>query len=246
VDNGATAEAMRDCLADAGLNAVMVGRQDKRYEVEIRDAYDADDVVWIDFDSGIIAMPAERPIWLPQAQLDTLLNLDAPSPALLVSGADYTEAYVECRSRTGYKIPERESDPRQEATNKLGMAQATNDWIACARKNGLPGMADVPPPKVDGWLTLPMALLPTDIAESELRALLDKCPAFDLEKQLEWDKAAETDTAIEPLFFPNIGFDADGFNGDSSRPAAGDGIDRLRRLLALVDEAQLAYWDSLD
>jgi hypothetical protein len=231
-----------DCLSATGLTVTVAEWADGRHEAVIGE----EDVVWVDFDAGVIVMPAERPTWLSKTELDVILEMDQPTPTLLVGGVDYTEDYVKCRDSTGYEVTRQQADPRLEAVNKQAMASATNNWIACARENGFPGMADVTTPRVDNWTTLPFALLPTNITESELRALIDQCPAFDLEAQLEWDRAAEDNPELDPIFFPNIGFDAPGFNGDSSAHAPGPDDDRLRELLEIVYEPQTAYWDSLE
>ncbi|MDR3360615.1 MAG: hypothetical protein LBO20_08230 [Bifidobacteriaceae bacterium] len=192
---------------------------------------------------------------------------DVP-PYLIVGEDDHSELFATCLEESGYTQPEYKIDPAEEIKEKQASLEATNKWIGCARENGYPDMADPAPPKADEYQTQPMAILPADITEADLRALLKACPNFDVEDH----KAADLET-IEVLkkdpnmsdsetmkFYeelakkhpgsidPQIGFDAPGFNGNMGGAAGmpeDAEFERLSKLQEVLYEAMSAYYEEM-
>ncbi|MDR1293810.1 MAG: hypothetical protein LBK59_02435 [Bifidobacteriaceae bacterium] len=101
------------------------------------------------------------------------------SYGLVVDGVDYSADYQACAESSDYVDPLTEPDLTDELTGKRMLADATNDWIACARENGYPEWADVEPGVADNWLTSPSATIPLTMTAEDLRSLLAECPNFD-------------------------------------------------------------------
>ncbi|MDR2380619.1 MAG: hypothetical protein LBE08_05500 [Bifidobacteriaceae bacterium] len=187
-------------------------------------------------------------------------------PYLIVGDQDYTEDFVACLEETGFTTPEYTVDPNEELRMKRLYLEPTTEWIRCARENGYPNIKDPDPPKADEYQTQPTAVLPADITEGELRALLEVCPNFDPVDLAAFDKEAATiqdqDLSYEEyldLFeelykkypgalTPDIGFDAPGYNGDwtnTDTEALSDAeAERLRKLTDVLYEQQNAYYES--
>jgi hypothetical protein len=185
-------------------------------------------------------------------------EFEQPPPYLIVGDTDHTEAYVKCLKTTGFTQPEYKPDPKEELKEKQRTLEATTDWLTCARENGYPNLKDPPAPKADEYQTQPMALLPADITEAELRALLATCPNFDAEDMAAGAKEAENlftddmgytesmklyDELIEKypgMIQPSLGFDAPGFNGDWStvteETMEGPDYERLSKLQMVLQE----------
>ncbi|MDR1393784.1 MAG: hypothetical protein LBJ62_07450 [Bifidobacteriaceae bacterium] len=96
-----------------------------------------------------------------------------------------------------YVPPALPFDPAEELADKTAVAQASNDWLRCARDHGYPELDDAEAPKVDGYRSMPSALLPVTIAPPQLELLLDECPLEDY-----WAGA-----------WPSLGLDVDGYDG---------------------------------
>ena len=101
-----------------------------------------------------------------------------------------------------------------------------------------------------------MVLLPSNMTEQWLRDLLQQCPNFDADAELENESiladAIESGLAVTgvPEGFrhqPSIGFDYPGFDG-LAQPHEGDTdpevTDRLSRLIEVLDEAESAYFEG--
>jgi hypothetical protein len=169
---------------------------------------------------------------------------------LVIDGADMTETLATCVESGEYTSPEVVLDPGQELRDKQATVAATNDWIACARANGLPDIEDVPAPKADGWQTIPTALLPPDMTLDEITDLGRKCPPLNVEahtRQLEEQGSPDYDPAKAPsITEPSIGFDARGWRGDLSEGGGDDTEmeDRLAALLDALDAVSAEFWES--
>ncbi|MCL2803134.1 MAG: hypothetical protein FWD29_04160 [Micrococcales bacterium] len=118
---------------------------------------------------------------------------DAVGWSYLISDTgDFTEPYRQCAETIDYVPPIWGFDPAQELAFKQAVAEVTNEWIACARDNGHPGIADVEALSADGFQTEPMAVLPLSITPTELGLLFEACPisrfvAGDIEPRLGYD-----------------------------------------------------------
>ncbi|MDR2453726.1 MAG: hypothetical protein LBD51_04085 [Bifidobacteriaceae bacterium] len=186
-------------------------------------------------------------------------------PYLIIGDQDYTEAYTECLESTGFTAPEYKQDPAEELKEKQRTLEATNTWLKCARDNGYPNLADPPAPKADEYQTQPMALLPANITEPELRALLEACPNFNAEDMAagmdeieqidsQFLSYSETMELYEDLMAkypgmiePSIGFDAPGFNGDwtaAFEETDSADLERLSKLQEVLSEAANAFYEA--
>jgi hypothetical protein len=96
-------------------------------------------------------------------------------PTLIDGGVDKSAALQQCIKESGYFMPAPVFDKREEEVDKVKMADASNEWAACARQNGFPGIKDTGY-EVDNWKTRPQALVPGSIEPAQLEALLDVCP----------------------------------------------------------------------
>jgi hypothetical protein len=180
---------------------------------------------------------------LPQEQIDAFLMQTEPAYALNVDGTDHSDAYRACYEQSGYTEPAFQSDPAQVLESKQELAESTNDWIACARENGYPQLADVTPSTIlDVW---PTAELPLTITPVALRNLLQDCPNFN--EQLAWQQLSSEayDDRWKPD--PSISFALPGGpSGLSSHPDDPDTV-RLRELTAILYEKQELFWrDQID
>jgi hypothetical protein len=162
-----------------------------------------------------------------------------PSPKyqsyLIIGETDHTEAFSKCLKDSGYTEPVWENDPAEELKQKERTLEATNEWIKCARDNGYPNLEDPAPAKADDWETSPMAILPGDITEGDLRTLLGNCPNFDratAEKMIDEliklgpDASEEEQMELAEKYgdwvSPEIGFDLPGANGQPYSFESGD------------------------
>jgi hypothetical protein len=174
-------------------------------------------------------------------------------PFLIIGADDYTDPWVKCLDETGYTDPSSTSNLGEELKDKQRTLNATLDWLNCARANGYPKLKDPDPPKADGYETQPMALLPADISEAELRKLLVACPNFNKEDHLGADQTevdgseADFEALLKKypgMIDPVIGFDVPGFNGDT-HDGAMDGLSAAdqNRLYTLLDIIGAAAWE---
>jgi hypothetical protein len=109
---------------------------------------------------------------------------------LIVGGFDYTDAYRACTKAIDYVPPILLDNPAGELREKQAIAQASNNWAACARQNGFPTLADAEPPKADGFLTRPHALVPMSATVDRLKALFEDCPVEDYPYENQWPSVA--------------------------------------------------------
>jgi hypothetical protein len=77
-----------------------------------------------------------------------------------IDGVDFSEAYGECHTSSGYSEPLGIFDPAEELLAKQIMTDTTNTWIARARRNGFPELDDLAQAAADSWATVPWIYLP--------------------------------------------------------------------------------------
>ncbi|MDR2378396.1 MAG: hypothetical protein LBD70_03070 [Bifidobacteriaceae bacterium] len=184
--------------------------------------------------------------------------VDTP-PYLIIGQEDLTEPFAKCLTESGYTEPVWKTDPAEELKSKQNIARATSEWAKCARENGFPEIKDPEPPVADDYMTQPTAVLPADITEDQLRALLAACPNFDPEKWEAYEKAMEDLGAFASeqdwervneefdVTEPAIGFDIPGWDGRGSEQAEETDqatMERVGRLSELLYEAQNQYWEQ--
>jgi hypothetical protein len=229
--------ALVDCLTQEGV------------PVEVH--HDAelgwDDYTFTDGDLILHAQPPDGPGFsfraLDQAGLDGIderLAAIADEYYLSIDDVDYSAAWRQCHLATDYSPPPTVmADPSKELREKQEVAEATNNWIACARANGWPNLPDVTA-VADGYATFVVVKLPASITATQLRDLLKACPRFDPELASaaneanqnggDWDYAA-----------PSIGIDEPegvwGENGDADTPETR----HLAELYDILKEAEKAW-----
>jgi hypothetical protein len=267
------AEDFVACLAEVDISAFTEPDVDP----------DAPGQLWVQFDiagdyiaslSGGLGV-GEQPDWMLEmaAEYDPRIAVimderaGGPSPApgwedqegqpfLIIGATDRTEDFVQCLDSSGYTEPfNYPPEPADEIAVKQANLAATLPWIECARANGYPDMKDPLPVQADEWQTDQVAVLPADISEAALRALLEACPSFDEAAWLAHDQAmadlgpnptsdqvAEVD-AKYPQTGAMIGFDVPGADGDSrpGRPTDAPYPDSVIRGYEIIREEKDRY-----
>jgi hypothetical protein len=204
------AEAMATCLNDLSIPAILTDWPDGQAQVDFSPTEGA--FAWVDSDGAGSSGP--------DTESTELFNTASEEGRtfLWIGGADRTEDYVRCAEETEYTKPGPFADPETERRVKQVQVDLNNDFAACARANGYPEIADVPPPVIDGGETSQSEplLLPLTITEEGLRELLAACPPLD-EERLRVMATGEDDsvliaTMIGPWIAadPSAGSDYDG------------------------------------
>jgi hypothetical protein len=280
------AKLMAACLADAsiGTRVYAVGGDDHKPEVEI----DTDQPYTLSLtpDYGVIGFGGEtsreQQIWYdrwieltakydPTAAVDyggTAADEDAAHhsvPYLFIEDEDHSETLQRCLDESHYAPPDSFIDPAIELGQKRLDAEATVRWLECARANGYPNLKDPAPPKADQSETWPKAVLPAEITEDALRALLARCPNFDPAYRAAADQERTEhprDYTTEPNYTegmrklaekypgyidPKIGFDVPGYDGqawtEEAEAVSEAERERLSRLEQILGGAADDYWE---
>ncbi|MDR0626234.1 MAG: hypothetical protein LBG11_03075 [Bifidobacteriaceae bacterium] len=142
----------------------------------------------------------------------------------------------------------------------MPIAESGTLWAACARENGYPQVKDPAPPVADGWVTMPLVVLPGTITATDLRALLTECPNFDFEAaeaiieellalpdDASEDEQRELMRSYTDLFAhsPSISFDIPGWDfEDYDGPETDENYIRGAELKAVLHEASIAFDDQ--
>jgi hypothetical protein len=252
---GERAELFYSCLMDAGVPMMI-------------ESYPADQaIVSIDTDNTYGAT-SDGMVWFGRMGLTDETRalvqemFDEPEPgsdrifafgggnvtekaAVVVDGKDVTADFERCLALSHYTFPEYAVDPAEELARNQGVAEASNEWAACARENGAPTIADVTATSDENYT--PTVLLPTTITPELLRALIDACPTFDKEKEDAYHEASRKGEKPDPVFRPSIGFDAPGWNGDQEAEADVDVTEGdNKRLFDLQEIILRPYSDYLE
>jgi hypothetical protein len=157
---------------------------------------------------------------------------------LYVDGTAYSVAWNECYYSSGYTEPPDGPDPADELLQKQGVAAATNEWAACARENGVPGIADATATEGSEW---PIALIPPDISAGELRALLQECPNFDPKRATAAAEAGAGPSEYNRLYAqPSVGIDQPPGLFESGKAINAEEL-RLDELFGILKEAEIAW-----
>jgi hypothetical protein len=215
------AEAMYACLSDRGFAAVLEDIRPNESWVWVEPENPQDSVVqvdatgqsffwsktnWSEMGLGDAEATQARTEWI-----EKLAKAAAESPygyVVYAGEVDRTEDFGACADLSGYLWPLLDDmDPAKRLEQKQRIAEASNDWAACARAHGVPGVVDARVTEEDS----PVALLPAGVIEGQIRELLVQCPPFD-QALLEANQEAlaqgrDDDVRATPI----IGFDVDGY-----------------------------------
>jgi hypothetical protein len=156
------AEALLACLQDADLPAALtpldkgarVGWQSQGHDIMAR------------YPDGYFVPVPGKAGEFAQETIEAFELAHPDGYGLEVDGVDRTAPFAACHERSAYVDPtELDADPASELALHQRQADATNAWIACARQNGLPELADVTA-AADGGP--PEALIPLTVRAAEL------------------------------------------------------------------------------
>jgi hypothetical protein len=218
------AEALYSCLVDRGFKASLEDMRPGETWVHV-EAGDPDELIvqwWPDGRNyywyapqntfpGLMADAADADKY--QAWVDQMAGKAAESPygyVVYEGEMDRTQDFEPCLQASGYVPPVlAQMDPANILEARQKQAEASNEWAACARAAGVPGVIDA---KVSEDREEPaIALLPAGVTEAQIRRLVDECPAWDREVQeandLAWAEGRDDDVRNQPM----IGFDVDGY-----------------------------------
>ncbi|MDR1426410.1 MAG: hypothetical protein LBJ08_01440 [Bifidobacteriaceae bacterium] len=156
-----------------------------------------------------------------EAEAARLTRLAEASPrgyVVFIDGADRTEPYATCLDTSGYTEPVLAEAEAAGLAHKQFVAEASNDWAACARLHGYPDLRDTTAEKDSD----PVVLLPATITAAQVEQLAADCPPFDLDAGAVIARRA-ADAGDEHaeggwLGLPVIGFDVPGWREQENEP----------------------------
>ncbi|MDR1293671.1 MAG: hypothetical protein LBK59_01735 [Bifidobacteriaceae bacterium] len=230
-------EALVQCLLDKSIGA------------RVDDLPDGQAVFDFGGSAGPVALVAEDGSGMvtddPEAQELWEAADSEGRPLLWIGGADRTDEYLACVEESGYTPPVMFPDPAEEDAVKQLQVDLTNDWIACARENGLPNLADVPPAVVDGGTTnAPSAMLSLDTSEDTVREVLEACPPLDEKRFRDLADGRETGPA-NGVVGATISFE--GTTPGAVDSPSDDEWERIGQLSSIINEfMQRQYQGILD
>jgi hypothetical protein len=246
------ARAYYQCLRDANLPARLTeATQDFPIDVGWEDNV----VVMWTLPSGLGGVQGD----VDSDAINDFFSGNESSYSLIVNGVDHTETFQGCHESTGYDESEGWANSGKiDSAYLQAVVDSSNEWAACARENGWPGLKDAVLPTATDGSEYPVIALPTTITEDQLRQLLTACPNFDEERTRHNDELAnegwDQRGGLPEGFWipPSIGFDHPGFNGKpvepgapGEEPSAGDPLlERLNTLQQVLYEAANAYYES--
>jgi hypothetical protein len=263
VDLEAAASAMYECAGEAGVT-VQYQNIDGR-PILIR--FPAGSKVVQFFDDGSAVSigdfsqaefdAAEQAVIRGLEQSDQSPGTPGSTPSragLVVDGVDHSVAWRACLASSQYDEQRAQqaaaASPAMTAYHELVVA-ASNEWADCARGHGFPDVRDARlGPEGQG---APMALLPSGVAEDQLRRLLEQCPNFDPELEEAnaalWQKVVD-EGELDPYAYPdgyraqpNVGIDYPGFDGTSGPPPDDPAtLDRLAKLQSILLTGAAEYY----
>jgi hypothetical protein len=251
------AELLYTCLTDAGVPMSIDSYPADQAIVDI----DADNAYGVTTDGSVwfgrLGLSDETQalvreiVGMPEVGVDGLAASRgevAPERAkVVVEGKDVTADFEHCLALSHYTFPEYAVDPAEELARKQAIAEASNEWAACARDNGMPTIADVTATSDENYT--PTVLLPATVTAEQLTLLMDACPTFDKDAEDAYHEAAAQGERVEAPARPSIGFDAPGWNGDNDAEVAVDVTEgdnkRLFDLQEIIFRPYSDYLESL-
>ncbi|MDR2114275.1 MAG: hypothetical protein LBO75_03230 [Bifidobacteriaceae bacterium] len=245
------AKSYYDCLTEAGLPAVLEPQRDGQAWV----GFDTDHpVIQCDSEHGC-GVQANGKVSDEVAQVlqTRLAELEREAvdesgelvrPVLWIGDQDYSEGFSRCLSLSGYRDPEPVgADLTEESESIRRKLDAGVKWAVCARENGFPEIADpFPPDGQEPSTREAVVLLPYDITEDQLRALVEACPPFDVNAHRLYDESLEDGTDdMVPVIDPRIEIALPG--GPDSDPTPEE-AERIERLTTILGETEETYMDE--
>jgi hypothetical protein len=197
LDQYGRAQAFQDCLVKAGLPAELTPADGGEASLGWAVGHE---VMARDFENVtfIVEGPAGE---IDPARHEAFLNAGQSAVSaqaeLWVDGVDQTEVWIRCLESSAYTNPTAylQEDPGELLKFSQGRADAANDWIACARGQGLQGLVDVTA-DASGMAPGPHAEVPLETDPVLLRSVVEACPTFNEEynrRLLEGDPTLEDD-----------------------------------------------------
>ncbi|MDR0489582.1 MAG: hypothetical protein LBG99_09395 [Propionibacteriaceae bacterium] len=170
-------------------------------------------------------------------------------PRLSINGVDHSEIYAHCLEISGYdeNAAYGNDSYMMDPAEAERMVRANNEWAACARENGFPGVNDsAMPSKMDGseW---PAILLPGTITPDQLRALLEVCTNFDPELEEARNKYWEENPMASSLpddMLPDPSIQFDFGEGFAEGPDAQAEEEQMRQMYDILYEKMYEYWEE--
>ncbi|MDR0593824.1 MAG: hypothetical protein LBG60_11320 [Bifidobacteriaceae bacterium] len=186
-DQRSTAVAFHDCLVRHGIAAALWEADSSNAQVALMAeravAWNPIDGVWTSFadPEGADMDSVSRQFFDALSQVS---GTEAEAqPKLMIAGQDVSEDYAACYTSSGYFAPSLTADPVDELRRKTAVAEASNQWAACARANGHPDIADADAPVADNYATQPEVQIPLTMTADDLRTLLGRCPLATVDSQ---------------------------------------------------------------
>ena len=199
LDQYGRAQALEACLVEAHLPAQLTPMGDGEAQIDWADGHevlarDTEQVTTILEGPGGEVNPNTHQAFMDANQDPLTLDL---APALWIDGKDHTDTWTRCLQSSKYTGPTTylEEDSKEDQVLAQRYTDAANYWIACARENGLPHLADVKA-KTEGSPYGPHAEIPLHTEPALLRTLVEACPIFDEEivkRQMEADPTLQDD-----------------------------------------------------
>jgi hypothetical protein len=245
------AEAFYACLIDKSLPAQITDYEGDQASVGFKDV-----LAWgVSADGKVFLAAAPAQSFSgsgpPEttAELDRLTRDAQESPwgnVWYVDGVDRTEDYGTCIDTTGYTEPELPPvDQAADLLIKQALADASNEWAACARENGFPDIRDAVAERDRD--TRPVVLLPPTVTAEQITQLVAVCPPFDVEAaQAEYDSYTTGDGGTVQ-HQPVVGFDVPGFREQDDEEPLEDPEEeaRFQELSKLLWAERSAFFESL-
>jgi hypothetical protein len=199
LDQLGRSQALEDCLVDAGLPAELSPTGDGEARIAWADGHE------------VLARDSEQVTTLlegPAGEIATAVHdafteegTDALTgdlaPALWIDGKSHTDTWKQCLESSGYTNPTGylEDNPEIDQVWAQRYTDAANDWIACARDNGLPALADAERDN-DASPYGPHAEIPLNTGTDLLRGVVEACPIYNediIKRQMQGDPTLEDD-----------------------------------------------------
>ena len=242
-----------DCMDEAGIEMEMVTNNDGQLALVLFNLHSG--FVLTSNKGGGSAMMSEETTPSQQQMIDDFFTNMGDEPRLNINGVDYSETYAHCLDISGYdeNAAYGYDSYMMDPADMERSVRANNEWAACVRENGFPGVKDsAMPAKMDGseW---PSITLPGTISEDQLRSLIEACPNFDpdLEERRSnyWNENPMATALPDDLLpDPSIQFDfGDPPSSDKSEEPSAAQLaeqDRIGRLYDILYEKQNEYWNK--
>jgi hypothetical protein len=253
LDQYGRAQVLEGCLVEAGLPAQLTPVEGGEMQIDWEQGHE---VLARDFEqiTTLLDGPAGE---INPGIHDAFMDVEedpvtlAPAPALWIDGKDHTDTWVRCLESSHYTNPAaylaEDADEALAFTQRF--ADATNDWMACAREHGLPELKDVRAAGDNGPLG-PHAEIPLSTEPALLRTVIEACPIFSEDlarRRVEGDPTVDEDiragrTTPDPLVYAE---EPEGAGADENYDFESGEGKRYVELNEVLFEASRAFEDKL-